>query len=93
MRSVIRFAYLSCIQQYKEIQELPSGTSRADIVYVSKKGSAIPVIIVELKGNKGARKALEQIRERNYPEIFEAYGENHIQDSFIFCKTGQMFLP
>lgn len=71
---VIRFAYISCIEQFQEIQELPSGTGYADIVYLPKKGSAMPVMVVELKWNKSADGVIEQIKERKYPEIFEGYG-------------------
>lgn len=74
LRSVIRFAYISCIGQFKEIQELPSGSGYADVVYLPKKGSVMPVMIVELKWNKGAEGALAQIKERRYPEVFEGYG-------------------
>lgn len=49
LRSVIRFAYISCIEEYSEILELPSGIGYADVVYLPKKGSALPVMIVELK--------------------------------------------
>lgn len=74
LRSVIRFAYISCIEQFQEIQELPSGVGYADVVYLPKKGSAMPVMVVELKWNKGADSAIEQIKGRKYPEIFEGYG-------------------
>ena len=31
-------------------------------------------MIVELKWNRTADSAIEQIRERNYPQVFEGYG-------------------
>ena len=74
LRSVIRFAYISCIVPFREIQELPSGIGYADVVYLPKKGSAMPVMVVELKWNKGAEGAVAQIKERNYPEVFDGYG-------------------
>ncbi len=74
LRSVIRFAYISCMEQFKEIQELPSGTGYADVAYLPKKGSSMPVMLVELKWNKGAKGAIAQMKERNYPEVFKGYG-------------------
>lgn len=74
LRNVIRNAYISCIEEFSEIQELPSGTGYADVVYLPKKGSMMPLMIVELKWNRTADSAIEQIRERNYPQVFEGYG-------------------
>lgn len=74
LRSVIRLAFISCMDQFKEIQELPSGTGYADVVYLPKKNSVMPIMVVELKWNKGAESAIGQIKERNYPEVFEGYG-------------------
>lgn len=74
LRSVIRFAYISAVEEYKLIQELPSGTGCADVVFLPKKHSKLPVMIVELKWNHSAESAIEQIKDRNYPQMFEGYG-------------------
>jgi hypothetical protein len=50
-------------------------TSRVfGIVFLPKRSSQLPAIIVELKWNKGAGGAVAQIREKNYPRILENYG-------------------
>lgn len=69
LRSVIRFAYLSCVDEYQEIQELPSGIGYADVVYIPKKRSALPAMVIELKWNKTAQGAIKQMKERNYPQV------------------------
>jgi hypothetical protein len=74
LRSVIRFAYISCVDEFLRIEELPTGIGYADVVYIPKKGSALPVVIVELKWNKSADSAIEQIKNRNYPQALEGYG-------------------
>ncbi len=74
LRSVIRFAYISCIDEFQEIQELPSGIGYADIVCLPKKGSPMPVMLIELKWNRTADGAVRQIREKKYPQALEAYG-------------------
>ena len=74
LRSAIRMAYISCVDQYMKIEELPSGHGYADIIYFPKRRSALPVLLVELKWNKTAQGALNQIRERNYPAVLSHYG-------------------
>ena len=74
LRSVVKFAYLSCVDQYQCIEELPSGTGYADLVFLPKKNSHLPALIIELKWNKNPKSALDQIRNRNYPQILQNYG-------------------
>jgi hypothetical protein len=76
LRSVIRFAYISCVDEYLRIEELPTGIGYADVVYIPKKGSALPVMIVELKMNKSADSAIDQIKNRNYPQALKDYGSD-----------------
>jgi hypothetical protein len=76
LRSVIRFAYISCVDEYLRIEELPTGIGYADVVYIPKKGSALPAMIVELKMNKSADSAINQIKNRNYPQALEECGSD-----------------
>jgi hypothetical protein len=46
------------------------------VVYIPKKGSALPVMIVELKINKSADSAIDQIKNRNYPQALENCGSD-----------------
>ncbi len=73
LRSVIRFAYISCMNEYTEIQELPSGHGFADIVYLPNRHSDKPALVIELKWNKTAAGAIRQIRERRYPQVLEKF--------------------
>jgi hypothetical protein len=76
LRSVIRFAYISCVDEFLRIEELPTGIGYADVVYLPKKGSAMPIMIVELKINKSAEGAIAQIKNRNYPQSLEGFGSD-----------------
>jgi hypothetical protein len=76
LRSVIRFAYISCVDEFLRIEELPSGIGYADVVYLPKKGSAMPVMVVELKWNKSSEGAIFQIKNRNYPQVLEGFGSD-----------------
>ncbi len=74
LRYVIKFAYIVAIDQYLKVEELPSGKGIADVVYLPKKKSLLPALIVELKWDKTAGGALEQMKDRNYPAILRDYG-------------------
>ncbi len=76
LRSTIRFAYLCCLEEFMEIQELPSGNGFADIAFLPKKGSDMPILLIEPKWNKSAEGAIAQIKDRKYPEVFEGYGSD-----------------
>ncbi len=49
LRCTIRFAYITYLDEFTEVDEFPSGTGYADMVFMPKKGSDRPVILVELK--------------------------------------------
>lgn len=74
LRSTIRFAYLSCVDEFIKIEELPSGHGYADLVFIPKKSSSMPVILIELKWNKIEEKAIAQIKNRDYPYVLREYG-------------------
>jgi hypothetical protein len=74
LRSVIRFAYVACVDEFVRIEELPTGFGYADVVYLPKKNSTMPVMVVELKWNKTAEGAIAQIKEKNYPQALEGFG-------------------
>lgn len=74
LRSTIRFAYITYLDEFIEIDEFPSGTGYADMVFMPKKDSHRPVILVELKWNKSSESAIEQIKNRDYPHAFKNYG-------------------
>ena len=43
-------------------------------MYLPKKGSVFPVLVIELKWNQSADSAIEQIRNRRYPEAVTEFG-------------------
>ena len=74
LRYVIRFAYIAAIEQYLKIEELPSCKGIADVVYLPKRKSTRPALVVGLKWNKSSEGAIEQIKEKNYPAVIKDYG-------------------
>lgn len=74
LSSVLTIAYLSSMQYYfKPIRELPTGRGFADFVYIPKPEykADYPALVVELKWNKTADTALQQIKDRKYPQSLE----------------------
>ena len=71
LRSVIKLAYYTYRDYYLQWEELPAGEGYADIVYLPKKDSDWPALVVELKWNKSAEGAIEQIRQKRYPDALK----------------------
>lgn len=71
LRSIIKFAYISAVDDYVQILELPSGKGYADVVFIPKKTSDKPAMVIELKWNKEADTAIKQIKENNYPQLIK----------------------
>ena len=71
LSSTITIAYLGAMQYYfKPVRELPTGLGFADFVFIPKPEykSAYPALVIELKWNKDTETAIEQIKNRRYPE-------------------------
>ena len=74
LRYVVKLAYLSCIDQYAKVEKLPSGHGVADMVFIPKRRSPLPALIVELKWNKSPEGAIRQIKENGYQDVLKNYG-------------------
>ena len=74
LRSVIKLAYFSYRDHYLKFEELPAGDGYADLVYLPKKDSMMPALVIELKWNQSANGAIAQIREKQYPEALKGFG-------------------
>lgn len=76
LRSVIKRAYFSYGDECLMFEELPAGAGYADIVYLPKKDSVLPVLVIELKWNQSAEGAIAQIKNRRYSEAVKGYGSD-----------------
>jgi hypothetical protein len=70
---VINLAYFSAKREYFMIREFPTGKGFADVVFLPRKKSDKPAIVVELKWNHSAEGAITQIKSRNYGESLKDY--------------------
>lgn len=76
LSSVLTVAYLGAMQYYfKPVRELPTGRGFADFVFIPKAEYIhdYPALVIELKWNKGAQTAIQQIKEKQYPVSIENY--------------------
>ncbi len=71
--AAIGLAYYSARKDYKLIRELPAGKGYADIVFLPLPGVAKPAMVVELKYDKTASAAIQQIKDRQYTQALEGY--------------------
>ena len=70
---VISIAYYSARKTYTIERELPAGKGFADLVFRPRKNNSNPAIIVELKYDKSAEGALEQIKAKHYTDCLKDY--------------------
>lgn len=83
----VQLAYYSALNYYTLIQELDTGKGYADLVYIPAPDySDKPALLIELKYDKTADYALEQIKKRNYPAGLEHYRGNIIMVGINYDK-------
>lgn len=68
---VISLAYYSARKNYTIERELPAGKGFADLVFRPRKNTGLPAMIIELKYDKSAGSAIEQIKQRNYADCLK----------------------
>lgn len=87
LRSVIKRAYFSYADEYLKFEELPAGNGYADIVYLPKKDSMLPALLIELKWNKSAKGAIDQIKKKHYLDAIRDYGGEVLLVGIIMTGT------
>lgn len=76
MSCVVTIAYYVAQKYYTLIRELPTGKGFADIVFLPRKHTDKPALIVELKWDKSAQGAISQIEEKKYAGVLDKYEGN-----------------
>lgn len=73
----IQLAFYFAREYYTMIREMPAGKGFADICMIPrKKHSDKPAVVIELKWNKSAVGAIEQIKEKQYVNALKEYQGN-----------------
>lgn len=70
---VLALAYYCARKEYTVIRELPSGKGFADMVFLPRKESDKPALLVELKWDKSEEGAIAQIKEKKYVRALQGY--------------------
>lgn len=70
---VLSLAYYSARKIYTIERELPAGKGYADLIFQPRKNNSNPAIIVELKYDKTAGGAIQQIKEKQYSDCLKDY--------------------
>ena len=86
---VISIAFYNSMREYMKIRELPTGKGFADIVYLPKKDSDKPAMIVELKYDASAEGAIAQIKNKKYVESLKEYHGNLLLVGINYDKTSK----
>ncbi len=76
LSSVIALAYYSACRDYTLVRELPTGNGFADMVFLPKRTSLNPALVVELKWDKTAEGAISQIQSKGYVSVLKEYKGN-----------------
>ena len=82
-------AYWSARKDYKIIRELPIGYGYADIVFLPLPNRSKPAIVVELKYNKKAQAAIQQIKDKKYAAVLEDYSGEVVLVGINYEKDGK----
>lgn len=69
----IGLAYYSARRDYRLIRELPSGRGFADVVFLPLSQVNKPALVIELKYDKTANAAIQQIKDRQYIQALDGY--------------------
>ena len=87
MRCAIVLAYYAAKPFYKIFHELPSGKGFADMVFIPLPGSSRPAIVVELKYDKSADSAIDQIKRKEYPASLKGFSKQIILCGINYNKA------
>jgi len=87
---VISLAYYSARKSYILHREMQAGKGYADLVFVPRKNCTTPAFIVELKYDKTANTAIEQIKQKQYCDCLKDYNGKIIMVGINYDKNNKI---
>ena len=84
---VLSIAYYYAKNDYVMHRELATGKGFADIVFIPRHNVSSPALLIELKYNKSANAAIDQIKRKQYPAKVAEY-----MSSATSANTGGLLL-
>lgn len=76
MSSVIVLAYYSACKDYVMIREMPAGNGFSDMVFLPKRTSVKPALVLELKWDKTAEGEISQFKRKKYVSALKDFKGN-----------------
>ncbi|MDO5132000.1 MAG: AAA family ATPase [Eubacteriales bacterium] len=73
LASILVLAFYAARKGHVLQREYASGKGYADLVLIPRPGKGGPAIVLELKMDEAVSTAIDQIRERNYPQLLLEY--------------------
>ena len=70
---VLSLAYYYARNNYITHREMATGKGFADLVLIPRKNIDSPALVIELKYNKNTKAAIDQIKNKNYPNKIAEY--------------------
>ncbi len=86
---ILSLAYYSARKNYTIHRELAGGKGFADLVFVPRTGCQTPAMIVELKWNRSAKSAIEQMKEKQYVKCLKDYSGEILLVGISYDKDAQ----
>lgn len=87
--SVIALAYYSACKDYILIREMPAGNGFSDMVFLPRRASLKPALVVELKWDKTAQGAISQIKSKQYGSVLKDYRGNMLLVGINYDKKSR----
>ena len=88
----ITMAYFTAPAYYNVVRELPSGKGFADIAFIPRSDSGnMPAMIIELKYDKDADSALNQIKEKRYNGKLKGYSDRILLVGINYSKDTKKY--
>ena len=87
---VLTMAYFTAPAYYNIIREMPAGKGFADFVFIPRANAGKrPAMVVELKYNKSADTAINQIKEKRYQGALSGYGDRILLVGINYDAEGE----
>ena len=85
----ISLAYYTARNKYMVVREFPAGKGFADMVFLPRPQymGQIPALVLELKWNKSAKAAIQQIKNKEYPHSLTDYCGSVLLVGINYDKT------
>ena len=83
---VLSIAYYYAKNDYIIHREYPSGKGFADLVLIPRKNVDSPAIVLELKYDKDADSAIDQIKQKQYPDKVKEYADRLLLVAISYDK-------